>query len=88
MNDKRPLRVKSLKIIDHVGILYGTFDGSTIWEIDKVAFGILKMCDGNKTLDEIAQILATRTNLNVEELKETLKEIFDEMEKLKFIEYV
>jgi hypothetical protein len=88
MNDKRPLRVKKLKIIDHLGILYGTFDGSMMWEIDKVAFGILKMCDGNKTFDEIAQILATRTNLNVEELKETLKEIFDEMEKLKFIEYV
>lgn len=88
MDGKIPLRVKKLKIIDHLGILYATFDGSVMWEVDKVAYGIMKMCDGNKTVDEIAQILANRTNLNAEDMKETLKEILDEMEKLKFIEYV
>jgi len=88
MNEKRPLRVKNLKIIDHLGILYATFDGSMIWEVDKVAFGILKMCDGNKTVDEISQILARRINFNAEDIKPTLKEILDEMEKLKFIEYI
>jgi len=88
MNEKRPLRSKNLKIIDHIGTLYATFNGSSMWEVDKVAFAILKMCDGNKTVNQIAQDIAKKTNLEVEDVKVTLMDILNEMEKLKFITYV
>ena len=86
--DKRPLKVKNLKIIDHLGILYATFDGSIMWEVDKVAYAILKMCDGTKTLNQIAEEVANKANVDVNDVKVTLDDIFNEMEKLKFIVYV
>jgi len=88
MNGKRPLKVKRLKIIDHIGTLYATFNGSTMWEVDKVAYAVLKMCDGTKTVNQIAQDIAKKTNLDVEDVKVTLMDIFKEMEKLEFITYV
>lgn len=88
MNGSRPMKVKNLKIIDHVGILYGTVDGSSFWEIDKVAYGIMKMCNGEKTIDEIVRKVAEMANLNPEDVKSTILDIIKEMEKLKFIKYV
>ncbi len=88
MNEKRPLKVKNLKIIDHLGTLYATFNGSTIWEVDKVAYAVMKMCDGTRTLDQISEEIAKKTNLDVNDVKVTLNDIFKEMEKLKFIDYV
>jgi len=88
MDEKRPLKVKNLKIIDHLGILYATFDGSIMWEVDKVAYAILKMCDGTKTLNQIVEEVANKANLDVNDVKVTLDDIFNEMEKLKFIVYV
>ena len=88
MNGNRPMKVKNLKIIDHIGTLYGTIDGNSIWEIDKVAYGILNMCDGTKSIDDIIQIIAERTNLSPEDLRSTILDILKEMESLKFIIYV
>jgi len=88
MDEKRPLKVKNLKIIDHLGILYATFDGSIMWEVDKVAYAILKMCDGTKSLNQIAEEVANKANVDVNDVKVTLDDIFNEMEKLKFIVYV
>jgi len=82
------LKVKNLKIIDHLGTLYATFDGSAMWEVDKVAYAVMKMCDGNKTVDQIAGEIAKKTNLDVNDVIGTLNEILKEMEKLKFIVYV
>ena len=88
MDKKRPLRAKGLKVIDHIGTLYATFNGSTMWEVDKVAFAIMKMCNGAKTVDQIAQDIAKKTNLDVKDVKITLMDILKEMDKLKFITYV
>ncbi len=88
MNGNKPMKVKGLKIIDYIGTLYGTIDGNSIWEIDKVAYGILNMCDGTKTIDEIIQKVAELTRLNPEDLKATIQDIINEMERLKFIEYI
>jgi hypothetical protein len=88
MNNKKPLKAKRLKIIDHLGTLYATFDGSIMWEVDKVAYAIMRMCDGTRTLDQIAEDVARKVNLEVKDVKVTLNDIFKEMEKLKFIVYV
>jgi hypothetical protein len=88
MDKKRPIKVKGLKIIDHIGSLYATFNGSAMWEVDKVAYAILKMCDGTKTIDEITKDISKKTGVDEKDVKITLTDILKEMEKLNFIEYV
>lgn len=86
--EKKPLKAKRLKVIDYLGTLYATFDGSSIWKIDRVAFGILRMCNGKKTVDEIVEEVARRAILRPEELKPVLEEILRDLEKMNFIEWV
>jgi len=88
MNDKKPVKAKNLKVIDQLGTLYATFDGSAIWKIDKIAFGLLRMCDGKKTFNQISEEVATKSNLKAEDVKNAIKPIFDELTKMKFIEWV
>ncbi len=88
MDERRPLKTKNLKIIDHINILYATLDGSSIWEIDKSSFGVIQMCDGVRTVDEIAKEIAKKIKMNVDDVYITLKDILNELEKLKFITYV
>jgi aminopeptidase-like protein len=88
MDERRPLKAENLKIIDYINTLYATFDGSSMWEIDKSTFGVLKMCDGKKTVDDIAKEIAKKVKMDVDDVIITLKEILNEVEKLKFITYV
>lgn len=88
MDERRPLKAENLKIIDYINTLYATFDGSSMWEIDKSTFGVLKMCDGKRTVDDIAKEIAKKVKMNVDDVIITLKEILNELENLKFITYV
>ena len=88
MNEKRPLKSKNLKVIDHLGILYATFNGEKLWELDKIIYKLLQECDGTKTFDDIAQKVSRKSGLDIGEVKIGLKEIFEELEKAKFIEFV
>ena len=86
--EKKPLRTKNLKVIDQLGTLYATFDGSAIWKIDKVAFGILKMCDGKKSVDDIVTDVSKRALVNEKDLKPVIEEIMNELTKMKFLEWI
>jgi len=88
MDERLPLKAKNLKIIDYINTLYATFDGSSMWEIDRSSFGVLQLCNGNRTVDEIAKEIAKKIKMNVEDVIMTLKDILNELEKLKFITYV
>jgi hypothetical protein len=89
MEDNRiPLKSKDLKVISYINTLYATFDGSKLWEIDKTSYAVLRMCDGTKTVDQIAKEIAKKIDMKVEDVKPTLKDILDELEKNKFIRYV
>jgi len=88
MDSRRPLKSKNLKVIDYINRLYATLDGNSLWEMDKTSFEVLKMCDGTKTVDEIAEIIAKKIDMKVEEVKPTLLDILKELENLKFIDYV
>lgn len=85
---KMPLKIKKLKIIDHLGTLYATLDGSSIWKIVKVAFGILKMCDGKRTFDEIVEDVAKRAIVRPKDLKPVLEKMISDFEEMNFIEWV
>jgi len=88
MDGKKPIKSKNLKILDYKGTLYATFNGSSIWKVDKIAFGLLKMCDGKKTFDQITEEVARKSGLKVEEVRNATKPIFDELTNRKFIEWV
>ncbi len=88
MDEKRPLKAKHLKVIDYINTLYATLDGNSMWEIDKSSFGVLKMCDGKRTIDDIAKEIAKQIKMNVDQVKVTLREILNELEERRFITYV
>jgi len=88
MDERRPLKAKNLKVIDYINTLYATLDGNSMWEIDKSSFGVLQMCDGERTVDKIAKEIAKKIKMNVENVNVTLKAILDELEERKFIKYV
>jgi len=88
MDEKKPLKAKSLKIIDQKGTLFATFDGSKFWRIEKHIYKLLMECDGKKTFDEIAHKIASISGFKVEDIKVGLKPMFDEFERNGFITYV
>jgi aminopeptidase-like protein len=88
MDERRPLKAGDLKIIDYINTLYATVNGNSMWEIDKTSFAVLKMCDGKRTVDEIAEDIAKKIKMNTDDVKITLKEILNELEDHKFIKYV
>lgn len=87
MAAKRPMKAKNLKVIDHLGTLYATFDGSSIWRMDKVAFGILKMCDGKKTVDRIVEEVARMINHKPEDVKPVIDNILNDLARMNFIKW-
>jgi aminopeptidase-like protein len=88
MDERRPLKAKNLKVIDYINTLYATLDGSSMWEIDKSSFGVLQMCNGTNTVDDIAKEIAKKIKMSVDDVIGTLRDILNELEKLKFITYV
>ena len=85
---KRPKKAENLKIIEHIGSLYATFDGEQYWRMEKWAFEILRLCDGRKSISEIARILAEELQMNEEDVIRGLKPILEEFERVGFIKYV
>ena len=85
---KKPVKSPTLKIIDHVGILYGTVNGEKLWEVDKVAWEILKMCDGKKTVDQIVWTVSKKFQIDMEEIKPIVIAIMNELKRIEFIDLV
>ena len=81
-----PVKAKNLKVIDHLGTLYATFNGSSIWRIDKVAFGILKLCDGKKTIKQLIKEVADKIGFEPKHVKRVVLEILEELRRKRFIE--
>jgi hypothetical protein len=88
MLGKKPLKSKKLKIIDHLGTYYATFDGSTNWKVEKWLYKLLRLCNGKVTVDQIATHLAKVADVSVEQIRPSLKEILDELERERFISYI
>jgi hypothetical protein len=88
MEEKKPLKARNLKVIDHLGTYYATFDGSKMWKIEKWVFKLLMMCDGKKTFDQIAEDVAKIAGVPTEEVKTALIPVLQELEREGFIVYV
>jgi hypothetical protein len=88
MDEKKPLKAKSLKIIDHLGTYYATFDGTQMWKVEDWLFKLLMMCNGKRTFEQIAEEIAGMSGYSIDEIKIGLKPIFEEFEKNGFIVYI
>jgi hypothetical protein len=83
---KKPVKSSKLKVIDHIGILYGTVDNEKLWEIDKVAWEILKTCDSKKTVDQIIWTVSKKFEIDMEEIKPIVIAVIKELERIDFID--
>ncbi|MEM3393689.1 MAG: hypothetical protein QXY79_01415 [Candidatus Methanomethylicia archaeon] len=88
MEEKRLLKAKNLKIIDHLGTYYATFDGSKMWKMEKWLVRLIMMCDGKKTFDQIAEEVAKLSGISKEEVKIGLTPVLEELEREGFIVYI
>jgi len=84
---KKPCKAKNLKVIDHLGTLYATFDGSNMWKMDKVSYGVLMMCDGNRNIAELIDSLSLRIGHNHEDVRPVVEDILAELTKMNFLEW-
>ena len=80
MNDKKLMKAKNLKIIDHLGTYYATFDGSKMWKVEKWIYRLLMMCDGKRNFDQLAEEISRISEFPIEEIKIGLKPILNELE--------
>ncbi|MBU5690231.1 MAG: PqqD family protein [Candidatus Aenigmatarchaeota archaeon] len=85
---RKPIKSSNLKIISNIGSLYATFDGSRVWEIDPGINFILTLCDGSRSIDQIAEEIAKGIEANQDDVKPTLINILAELEKNGFISYL
>jgi hypothetical protein len=81
----KPKKAENLKVIDHIGTLYATFNGTSIWRMDRVAFGILRLCNGKRTVDQIIKEVAKKAGLEPKHVKKIVLEILEDLRKKKFI---
>jgi len=88
MNDKKPLKAKNLKVIDYMGNYYATFDGTKIWRVEKWVVNLLKLCNGKRTIDQIAEEVSKLCGYTPEDVKVGLKPLLEELEASGFITYV
>jgi hypothetical protein len=88
MEGKRPLKSKNLKIIDYKDTYYATFDGTKYWKVEKWLFRLLKLCNGKRTVDEIAKEISKISGFPEDQIKIGLRPILEELEREKFIVYV
>lgn len=85
---KKPLKAKNLKIIDHLGTLYATFDGIKYWKLEKYIYLLLQECDGTKTLEEFADKIVKKSGVDRESILLGIRPIFEEFERVGFITYM
>ena len=85
---KKPKINENLKIIEYIGSYYATFDGERIWEIDTSTYAVLEMCDGTKTVEQIAEEIAKIIEAKKEDVIPTLQRMLEELEKNKFIRFI
>jgi len=84
---KIPVKNPKAKIIEYIGRIYVTIDGQRFWEIDRSVLEVMKMCNGKKTIEDIAREIARIIESNVESVIPTLLDMLSELEKNELIYY-
>jgi len=88
MEGKKPLKSDRVKIIDHLGTLYATFDGDSMWKLEYAAYNLWKVCDGTRTVDELVNDLSKQINHKPEDVKPVVEKILNQLSELNFITWL
>ncbi len=88
MDDRKPMKAKGLKIIDQLGTLYATFDGSKFWELDRLIYKLLMELDGKKTFEELVQKISEKSGVEKDKIETELAKILEDLERNRFIVWV
>jgi len=78
-DNARPVKNKKLLIIAHLDTYYATLDREKWWEMEDWIVKLLKLCDGKKTVNDLAEILSKIAEVKKEDLMPTLKEILEDL---------
>ena len=81
---KVPVKNPKAKIIEFKGTLYASVEGQ-LFEIDRAAFNILKMCNGKNTLENIIDIISKKIGFPKEEVANVVRNIIKELEERNLI---
>jgi len=82
-----PVKNPRVKTIEYIGRIYATIDGQRFWEIDRSVLEVMKMCDGTRTVEDIAREIARIIEASVESVIPTLVDMLTELEKNGLIFY-
>lgn len=88
MEGKKPLKSNKVKIIDHLGTLYATIDGNSMWKLDYASYNVWKVCDGNRTVDELVNDLAKEIGHKPEDVKSVVEKILNQLSELNFLQWI
>ncbi len=88
MEGKKPLKSDKVKIIDHLGTLYATLDGNSLWKIDYSAYNVWKVCDGKKTVDELVNDLSKEIGHKPEDVRPVIEKILNQLTELNFLQWI
>jgi hypothetical protein len=88
MEGKKPLKSDKVKIIDHLGTLYATLDGNSLWKIDYAAYNVWKVCDGKRSVDELVNDLSKEIGHKPEDVRPIVEKILNQLEELNFLRWV
>lgn len=88
MEGKKPLKSDKVKIIDHLGTLYATLDGNSLWKIEYATYNVWKVCDGKKTVDELVDNLSKEIGHKPEDVRPVIEKILHQLEELNFLRWV
>ena len=81
---KIPVKNPKAKIIEFKGTLYASVEDS-LFEIDRAALNILKLCDGKNDVDKIVDIITQKIGFPREEVERVVTNILKELEEKKII---
>jgi hypothetical protein len=88
MEGKKPLKSSKVKIIDHLGTLYASIGGDSLWKLDYAAYNVWRVCDGKRTVDEIVNDLAKEIGHKPEDVKPVVEKILSQLSELNFLEWI
>jgi len=88
MDNKKPLKSSKVKIIDHLGTLYASIEGNSLWKLDYAAYNVWKVCDGKRTVDELVNDLAKEIAHKPEDVKPVVEKILNQLSELNFLQWI
>lgn len=88
MIDKKPVSKKGIKVGKEGERIFITVDEQKFYEIPQSIYFLLCICDGTKTVKQMAEMLSKDSGTSLEEAEKILQTVLDELTKAGFVEWI